>query len=275
MPRAARILVIDDDRAAVRSLLELLRGRGFSVRVALDGRDGHEKAIRHRPDLILLDVTMPDLDGHRACRLLKADPRTRDIPVIFLTGRDGAADKLAGFGAGGCDYVTKPYDPDELVARILVHQGIRRRLERLAGEAAGQESDDEEPVTRADRLVRDAIEMLRAGLADPPTLVDLARRAGTNERTLTELFRRRFGMPVFAWVREERFRRAADLLLDTELQVGQIASDVGYASTAAFSTAFRERYGLTPGAYRRSAGLVARPEDAGATPPAAPVPESE
>jgi DNA-binding response OmpR family regulator len=252
-----QILVIDDDPATVRLLVELLRGRGYALRVALDGKDGHRKAVEHGPEVILLDVSMPEVDGHRLRRLLKGDPRTVDIPVIFLTGRDGPGDKLEGFEAGGSDYVTKPFSADELAARINVHLTLRRRLTAMAAAAAEPLPAPPPDESRSDRLLRQAQALLRADLADPPPLVALARRIGTNERSLTALFRRRLGMPVFAWLREERYRQACEWLLATERDIGDIAAAVGYATPAAFATAFRERYGVTPSAYRRSAGLAA------------------
>jgi DNA-binding response OmpR family regulator len=252
----SQVLIIDDDPATVRLLVELLRGRGFRLRVALDGRDGHRIAVESQPDVILLDVCMPEMDGHHLCRLLKDDPRTRDIPVIFLTGKDGPEDKLEGFGAGGSDYVTKPYQADELVARIQVHGEIRRRLQTVAAGEPLPAAPKPAEQSRTERILRQAMEILRAEMADPPSLLELARRSGTNERILTELFRRHHGMPVFAWLREERYRRACDLLLSTKLSIGEIADAIGYVNAASFTTAFRERYGLTPSAYRNSAGLA-------------------
>lgn len=254
MHQDAEILIIDDDAATVRVLVELLRGRGFKLRVALDGRDGHQKALANPPDVILLDVCMPALDGYHLCRLLKDDPRTADIPVIFLTGKDLPADKLDGFRAGGSDYITKPYQVDELVARLQVHGQIRRRLQTMPSVAPQVVTPKLE--SQDDRLLHKSMEILRADLAEPPSLVELARRVGSNERSLTDLFRRRLGLPVFAWLREERHKRACDLLLSTTCDMIGIAANVGYGNAAAFSTAFRERYGLTPSAYRQSAGLV-------------------
>ena len=253
MHPAADILLIDDDPATVRVLVELLRGRGFKLRVALDGKDGHQKALANPPEVILLDVCMPTMDGHHLCRLLKDDPRTADIPVIFLTGKDLPADKLDGFGAGGSDYITKPYQVGELVARLEVHCQIRRRLLTAPPDPP---PNAPEPDSRDDRQLHKAMAMLRAEMAEPPSLVELARRVGSNERSLTELFRRRLGLPVFAWLREERHKRACEVLLSTDWDMIEIAAVVGYGNAAAFSTAFRERYGLTPSAYRRSAGLV-------------------
>lgn len=249
-----QLLIVDDDAATVRLLVELLRGRGFSLRVTLDAREGHRMALENQPDLILLDVAMPHLDGHRLCRILQDDPRTADIPVLFLSGMDRQVDKLGGFDVGGSDYITKPYHVDELVARLQVH--VRRRGRRHAMPAIKESEPEPMALSRGERAVAMAVELLRADLAAPPSLVELARRVGSNERSLSELFRIRFGMPVFAWLREERLRRACHLLLSTEWEVGVIATEVGYTN-AAFAYAFRERYGVTPSAYRRSAGIAA------------------
>lgn len=254
---AAHILIIDDDVAALRLLVELLRGRGFKLCVAVDGRDGYHKALENAPDVILLDVCMPAMDGHHLCRLLKDDPRTADVPVIFLSGKGAQADKLDGFGAGGNDYITKPYQVDELVARLQVHGQIRRRLHGRPALAAPPDCPDQ--ASRDDRLLLKTMAILRQELASPPGLVALARRVGSNERSLTELFRRHLGLPVFAWLREERHKRACDLLLAEGPDIGEIAERVGYANAAAFATAFRQRYGVTPSAYRRSAGLAPAP----------------
>jgi DNA-binding response OmpR family regulator len=258
MPSLPQILIVDDDTETVRLLVEMLRGRGFTLWVALNGRDGHRKAVANDPDVILLDVSMPEVDGHRLCRLLKGDPRTADIPVIFLTGRDGTPDKLEGFEAGGSDYVTKPFSVEELVARINVHLQLRRRL-KAAASPAGDPPAEGSPKSRSERMLLQVQSLLRDNLAHPPPLVELAHRVGTNERKLTELFRLHMGMPVFAWLREERYRKACELLRESDRDIGEIAVEVGYATPAAFTTAFRERCGMTPSAYRRSAGLAESP----------------
>jgi putative two-component system response regulator len=122
----ASILVIDDTPANIQVVMDLLRVEGFRVLIAEDGEDGIESARAGSPDLILLDAMMPGIDGFETCRRLKADPRTRDIPVIFLTALAQTDQKLAGFDVGGADYVTKPLQHKELLARI------RTQLENYA-----------------------------------------------------------------------------------------------------------------------------------------------
>ena len=125
------VLVIDDE-AAIRLLCRVnLEAEGVAVLEASDGRAGLERASTERPDLILLDVMMPGLDGWQVAEELVADERTRDIPIVFLTARADFRDRERGLEAGGVAYLTKPFNPVELAPMI------RNLLERLArGEAA-------------------------------------------------------------------------------------------------------------------------------------------
>ena len=99
----------------------VLRGAKFRLTVANDGRRGYQRAVVAQPDLILMDIVMPDLDGFGACRLLKADSATRHIPIIFLTAKNAPMERLQGLQMGGVDFVSKPVLPEEVVARIRIH----------------------------------------------------------------------------------------------------------------------------------------------------------
>src|SRR6516164_4316005 len=119
MARAARVLVVDDTanvRALIRVNLELA---GVQVSTAVDGQDALDRVRAHAPDVITMDVMMPRLDGLAAASRLKADPATAAIPIVMVTARAQAADRQAGQDAGVDAYVTKPFDPDELVATVL------------------------------------------------------------------------------------------------------------------------------------------------------------
>jgi DNA-binding response OmpR family regulator/DNA-binding CsgD family transcriptional regulator len=120
------VLVVDDVPANLGVLLEFLGHKGFKVLVAESGAGALEQLSYAKPDVVLLDVIMPDLDGLAVCRRLKQDAATRDIPVIFMTALTETVDKVAGFAAGGVDYVTKPVQPEEVLARVRAHIEIRR-----------------------------------------------------------------------------------------------------------------------------------------------------
>ena len=134
-PAAApvRLLLVDDEpglRTAVKAYLE---DEGFVVSTANDGEDGWALAQELLPDVIISDVMMPRLDGYGLLRRLRADERLGGTPVLFLTAKGMTADRIAGFNAGADDYIPKPFDPDELVARL---HNVVRRQERLLAEAA-------------------------------------------------------------------------------------------------------------------------------------------
>ena len=119
--KGRKILVTDDVPANLDVLFQALDSEGYNVHVASDGVTALEVAEHSMPDLILLDVMMPGIDGYETCRRLKADGKLADIPVIFLSARDDIEGIVEGFQAGGADYVTKPFKKEEVLARIRTH----------------------------------------------------------------------------------------------------------------------------------------------------------
>ncbi|WP_437610850.1 ATP-binding protein [Sorangium sp. So ce834] len=130
------ILIVDDMPANLGLLVDSLECIGHRVLVAQGGEEALKRASFTRPDLILLDVVMPGIDGFETCRRLKADERTRDIPVLFMTCVTDAADKLAGFKLGGVDYITKPFDTGEVIARVTTHLSLREAQKELEAKNA-------------------------------------------------------------------------------------------------------------------------------------------
>jgi len=120
------ILIVDDNPSNLSVLVDYLEGCGFTTRVATNGELTLRRAQRIQPALILLDVMMPPgIDGFETCRRLKADKKTKDIPVIFMTALSSTEDKVKGFAVGGVDYITKPIQHEEVLARITTHLRIR------------------------------------------------------------------------------------------------------------------------------------------------------
>ena len=118
---APDILLVDDMHVNLRILADMLKVEGMRTRSALSGEAALRAANAQPPDLVLLDVMMPDMDGYEVCRRLKATPALAHIPVIFLSALDGTEDKVEAFAAGGVDYVTKPFQLDEVRARVQTH----------------------------------------------------------------------------------------------------------------------------------------------------------
>ena len=239
------ILVIDDSPDTLHTLLHHVRAQGWRLSLANEARSGLQRALALRPDLILLDVRMPHMDGFTLCRLLREAPATRDVPVIFLTLAGSLEERLEGLALGGVDYVLKPFEPAEVLARMRVHLRLAQRA-RLAQER------DETAEVDADQLILQAtLRLLEQNLAELPSLVEIARRVGTHDKRLSTIFRNLLGTTVFAHVRELRMRRGQELLSNSRMTVQDISEQVGFNSACNFTTAFRERYGMTPSQFRQ------------------------
>jgi len=120
------IYIVDDAAVNIRLLSGMLEDEGFRTRAFQNGADAVRDAVRDGPDLVLLDVIMPDMDGYETCRRFKADPALREIPILFLSSLENAADKVKAFQAGGVDFLSKPFQFDELHVRIETHLRLRR-----------------------------------------------------------------------------------------------------------------------------------------------------
>jgi two-component system phosphate regulon response regulator PhoB len=138
------VLVIDDEKDVIEFVRYNLDKEGFDVVAASDGSSGLDIATRHKPDLVVLDLMMPGLDGLEVCRRMRGDDRTRRIPVIMLTAKAAEADRIVGLELGADDYVTKPFSPRELVARV---KAVLRRT---------SEQDEPAEVIRSGELVIDS-----------------------------------------------------------------------------------------------------------------------
>lgn len=247
MTGTPHVLVIDDSPEDVRPVLLVLRNQGWRISTCHDPRQGLQRALILRPDLILLDVQMPYMDGFTVCRLLRESEATKHTPVIFLTSAGSLEQRLEGLQLGGVDYVLKPYEPLEVLARIRVHLHLQPRS-IATSEEKNNGTEAEGPL-----LLKAAVRLINQNLAQMPSLPDLARKVGTHDKRLSALFREHMGSTVFAYVREARLRKSQALLSDSDMSVQDIADMVGFSSPCNFTTAFRQRLGMTPTQYRQRA----------------------
>jgi len=251
-----KVLVVDDSPHDLRLLIDMVSLNHIRMLVAFDGQDGLDKALLHQPDLILLDVNMPGMDGFATCRQLKAQQQTQSIPVIFLTAANDLSHRLQGLTVGGVDYISKPFSEQEVLARIRIHLDLSLNLRNASSElnrvARVDDADGGAVVERRrDVLVRSATTYLRQHLGQPPSPAELAHLIGTNEKRLNQAFHEQFGMPVYGWLREERMRQARKLLTTTDTAVASIGDYLGFSSPANFAKAFRERFGMSPSTLRQ------------------------
>lgn len=119
------ILIVDDVSQNIQVIGNVISGEGYDTGVAMNGMEALNFIQKQTPDLILLDIQMPDMDGYEVCKILKKEKSTREIPVIFLTAKTETEDIVKGFEVGGVDYVTKPFNAKELLARIKTHVELK------------------------------------------------------------------------------------------------------------------------------------------------------
>ena len=157
--RPASVLVVDDTIENLRLLSSMLEEHGYEVRPVTNGRQALQAVERDPPDLILLDITMPEMDGYEVCRRLRANDRSKEVPVIFLTALTDTADKLRAFDMGGVDYITKPFQFEEVLARVKTHVTLRRAQVALA--------DSYERLRALEQLRDDLVHMIVHDMRSP------------------------------------------------------------------------------------------------------------
>jgi DNA-binding response OmpR family regulator len=158
------ILLIDDTPENLQLLSDLLTTLGYSVRSVTNGRMALKTAKVKRPDLILLDIRMPDMDGYQVCKMLKEDEDLRDIPIIFISTLDDVLDKVKAFWSGGVDYITKPFQSEEVVVR-LENQLTIQRQKRMLQEAIARHKETEEMLYQSRALVTSVLNSVSDGIA--------------------------------------------------------------------------------------------------------------
>ena len=155
----ANILIVDDVAENLKLLADTLLREGYQVRPARSGRVALDSARRRPPDLVLLDIRMPRMDGFAVCRRLKSDPRTADVPVIFISAVEELGDKIKAFDSGGVDYITKPFQEKEILSRVKTHLTLHVMHQNL--EALVQQRTEElEKTNRALRLISHSNQLL-------------------------------------------------------------------------------------------------------------------
>jgi signal transduction histidine kinase/DNA-binding response OmpR family regulator len=197
------IMLVDDTPANLRFLQQIMHHAGYAVAAFPRGELALKAAQRKLPDLILLDIMMPDMDGFEVCRQLKADPRLEKIPVLFLSALTDQSDKVRAFAAGGVDYITKPFDENEILVRVRTHlklNQLSRKLEDLVDQRTRQLKQtnaalEKEIVSRkaAQERLSENQALLRSvfeGITDPLVLVDVDMRIQLFNRAAASYYRR-------------------------------------------------------------------------------------
>jgi len=157
------ILLVDDTVENLRVLSGMLTVRGYDVRPVTHGREALEAIAHEPPDLVLLDIMMPELDGFEVCTKIRENPEWRDLPIIFLTALTDVGSMVKGFGSGGTDYITKPFQVEEVLARVANQLSLRQMRRQL--------SDSLERLRRLERLRDDLVHMVVHDMRSPLTVL--------------------------------------------------------------------------------------------------------
>lgn len=262
----ALVLVVEDNRELRRYVCEALADQ-YRVEEESDGEDGLKKARDAYPDVVVTDVMMPRLEGLAMVAALRRDPDTECTPILMLSSRSAVEDRIAGVESGADDYLPKPFDMDELRARLTALLESRRRLRREAGEATtGRSEDPSSPALVEPAFLRRFRHAVTTSIADPGlSMEELARALYMSRAQLFRKVRQVAETTPAELVRRLRLEEARRLLDDPGLSISEIAYSVGFASRSHFIRCFRTELGETPGRMRsgrRAAeGEVSGPHD--------------
>jgi len=177
----AKILIVDDSPLEIKIIRKFL-GDEYEIVETVDGKAAIEMAESEKPDLILLDIIMPEIDGLSVCRALKSNSATSDIPVVFITAVSDSRDIVKGFEVGGQDYITKPFHSHELCARIKVHLDLKKSKETLLGYAQEMEMKNKELQELMIKLENSAMTDFLTGLANRRQMVQRLKAEESNIR---------------------------------------------------------------------------------------------
>lgn len=245
------VLVIEDN-SEVRAYIKRHLAPAYRVLEAADGEQGLEMTRRLLPDLVLSDVMMSGLDGYALCRALKEDPETDYIPVVLLTARAAPEDRLAGLRESADDYLTKPFDVQELLARVENLIASRRTLrERFAGTGLALHPSAVDIAPADERFLDQVRSTIEEHLGDETFGVEgLARRLAHSRGHLHRRLRELLDESPSDLIRRMRLERAAQLLGARAGSIAEVAYAVGFKSVAHFSNRFKDQFGVRPSAYR-------------------------
>ncbi len=244
------LLLIVEDNDDVRSYIKKHLNQTYKIKEAINGIDGFILAQKLVPDLIISDVMMPDMDGLALCKKLKEDQKTSHIPVILLTALASQASKVEGIETGADDYIIKPFDREELTARVknLIHQRqlLRKKYSRqltLEPKLLAITSTDE-------RFLEGIMEIVEERMDDSTFSVeDLAREIGMSRTQLFRKMRALINQSPQDFIRDFRLKRAAQLLKNKVGSVSEIAYQVGFNNLSYFTKRFKELFGNKPSEY--------------------------
>ncbi|MGH7451286.1 MAG: response regulator, partial [bacterium] len=249
---ATALVLVVEDNADVRSYIREHLEEHYKIIEAANGEEGMAKAQETIPDLIITDVMMPKMDGFAFSRLLRNDEKTSHIPIIMLTAKASLESKIEGLETGVDDYLTKPFSPKELLARVRNLITLRRQLRERFSTATIIKPSEVSAVSVDQIFLQRVIGVIEANLGEEEFSVE--KLAEEIHMSVSQLNRKLNGLidqPAGQLIRSMRLQRAADLLKQNTGTVAEIAYQVGFGSQTHFTAMFQKQFGCTPSEYRK------------------------
>lgn len=245
------LLLIVDDNTDIRTYIKSIFEKDFQIMEARNGKEGIEKATERIPNVIISDLMMPEMDGFEFCKVLKSDEKTSHIPIIMLTAKADLESKMEGLEIGADDYLTKPFNKEEILVKVKNLISIRETLRKWYGKEIIELKPDEIKVNSIDEaFINKAKAVVEANLAN--SQFDLAHFANAMALSTVQLRRKLKALTnqtAVEFIRRYRLQRAASLLKQKAGTVSDIAYQVGFESLSYFTKVFQEEFNVTPSEY--------------------------
>ncbi len=241
------IILVVEDNADVRAYIKSFLVNSYQVLEARDGTAGIERAQETVPDLVISDVMMPKKDGYEVCRTLKLDEKTSHIPVILLTAKAASENRIEGLETGADDYLVKPFEPKELLARIRNLIDLRRKLRQRFSVSAPLRPGEIAVTSMDDAFLKKLMAVVEERMGDETfTVEELGNRLNMSRVQLHRKITALTSQSASEFIRYMRLHRAMDLLKQKAATVAEIAYMVGFSTPSHFTKCFHELFGATP-----------------------------
>ena len=245
------LLIVEDNPDVQQFLIACLEDH-YQLEVANNGQQGIDKAIEQVPDLIVSDVMMPEKDGFEVTEMLKQDERTSHIPIILLTAKAGSESKISGLKSGADAYLTKPFEPEELLVRLEKLLELRKKLQMRYAQGNIEVHGTPLPLSMEDEFVLKIRGIVQQNMEDENfgtvALCNALRMSRTQVHNKTKALT---GKSTSLFIRSIRLQKAKELLQKTDLNVSEVGYEVGFSNPAYFSRIFHEEFGESPARTRK------------------------
>ncbi len=246
------MLLIIEDNAKLRKYVSGILGDLYKIVQAENGKTGLDKAFEIIPDLIVSDIMMPELDGITLSGKLKSDLRTSHIPVILLTARSAVSDKIEGLDSGADDYIVKPFEASELLARIRNLLAQRQRIHQHF-KAKGIILDDTRLTSIDQKFLQDAVKIINDHVSDISFSVEMfAAELAISRSVLHRKMDSLIGESPSDLIRRLRLNKAARLIEQKWGNMAEISLEVGFSNPSYFARCFQKQFGFPPSQYHQS-----------------------